>query len=269
MYVIAEIGINHNGSVELAKQLILQAHDAGCNAVKFQKRHIESTYSQEELDKPRESPWGTTNREQKEGLELSIDQYKTLKQYTESLEMDFIISCWDLKSVDEVKCLDIRYHKVASALATDREFLEKLNETGKPVILSTGMCTDNEIAAAVEILDNVEYIFACTSTYPTKLDELNLRHITTLQKKYPELKIGFSNHCNGHDACIAATALRAECIEFHITHDRTAYGSDQSASIQNSMDLVDGIFKTEIMLGDGVKKVYDSEVPIAQKLRKV
>jgi len=269
VYIISEIGINHNGDESLAKTLIKKSYEAGADAVKFQKRHIDSVYTKEELDKPRESPWGATNREQKEGLEFSIEQYKGLKLYSESLGVDFIMSCWDTKSVDAVECLDIRYHKVASALVTDKEFLEKLNKTKKPVILSTGMCTEDEIEAATKILNSVEYVLCCTSTYPTDVSELNLRHISTLQKKYPRLKIGFSNHYNGHDACVAATALGAECIEFHITHDRTAYGSDQSASIENAKVLVDAIRKVGVMLGDGVKRVYDTEIPISKKLRKV
>jgi len=267
-YIIAEIGINHNGSIRLAKRLIKQAHKSGADAVKFQKRDIESVYTKEELDVPRESPWGTTNREQKEGLEFSIEQYKRLKEYSESMGLDFIISCWDVKSVDDVECLDIKYHKVASALATDINFLRKLNETGKPIIISVGMCTEEEIDVAMSILDRVEFVLACTSTYPTKPEELNLLHITTLKKQYPECKVGFSNHYNGHDACVAATALGAECVEFHITHDRTDYGSDQAASIENSDALCNAIRKTRLMLGDGNKVVYDSEVPIAKKLRK-
>lgn len=270
IYVIAEIGINHNGDMDLARKLIDQAVNSGADAVKFQKRTIEDVYTREELDRPRESPWGTTNREQKEGLELSVDQYKELEEYSNSSGLDFIISCWDLNSVDVVeKNLNVQYHKVASALATDRAFLEKLNSTGKPVILSTGMCTEHQIQAAVDILDNVEYVLACTSTYPTVAEEINLLHIKTLQARHPGLKVGFSNHYNGHDACVSAAALGAECIEFHITHDRTAYGSDQSASIENSTGLVQAIRKVEMMLGDGVKKVYKSEVPIAKKLRKV
>jgi N-acetylneuraminate synthase len=265
-YIIAEIGINHNGEEGLAMELVKKSHEAGANAVKFQKRNIDIVYTKEELDQPRESPWGTTNREQKMGLEFSIEQYKDLKLYVESLGMDFIISCWDIQSIDDVECLDVKYHKVASALATDKQFLQKLNQTRKPVILSTGMCSQEQVDAAMDILDNVEYILACTSTYPTKVDELNLRYINTLSDMYT-CKVGFSNHYSGHDACVAASAMGAECIEFHITHDRTAYGSDQAASIDNAEVLVDAIRKTKKMLGDGVKKVFDSEVPIAQKLR--
>ena len=268
-FIIAEVGINHNGSMDLARDLIYKSHRSGADAVKFQKRDINLVYTKEELDRPRESPWGTTNRAQKEGLEFSMDQYKRLNSFTKELGMDFIVSCWDEKSVLDVQELDIRYHKVASALATNRSFLEKLNRSGKPVILSTGMCSEEQITAALDILDNVEYVLACTSTYPTDPNELNLRHILTLKKRYPDIKVGFSNHYNGHDACVAATALGAECIEFHITHDRTAYGSDQPASIEHSEDLIQAIRKTELMLGDGVKKVYNTETSIAKKLRKV
>lgn len=269
-YIISEIGINHNGDIELAKELILKSKKSGCDAVKFQKRDIESVYTKEELDTPRESPFGTTTREQKEGIEFSIEQYKELEKFSKEQGLEFIVSCWDKVSLDLVEeHLDVKYHKVASALATDKTFLQKLNDTKKPIILSVGMCTQEEVDAAVNILDNVEYILACTSTYPTKAEELNLKYIHTLKENYPSIKIGFSNHYNGLDACVGSIAFGAECVEFHITKDRTMYGSDQPASIQDSDDLVDAIRKMEVMIGDGVKKVYDSEVPIAQKLRKV
>ena len=269
-YIISEIGINHNGDIELAKELILKSKKSGCDAVKFQKRDIESVYTKEELDTPRESPFGTTTREQKEGIEFSIEQYKELEKFSKEQGLEFIVSCWDKVSLDLVEeHLDVKYHKVASALATDKTFLQKLNDTKKPIILSVGMCTQEEVDAAVDILDNVEYILACTSTYPTKAEELNLKYVQTLKENYPNIKVGFSNHYNGMDACVGSIAFGAECVEFHITKDRTMYGSDQPASIQDSDDLVDAIRKIEVMIGDGVKKVYDSEVPIAQKLRKV
>tara|TARA_R100000482_G_scaffold67298_1_gene25182 strand:+ start:1704 stop:2537 length:834 start_codon:yes stop_codon:yes gene_type:complete len=269
-YVIAEVGINHNGDIELAKELIHKAFIAGCDAVKFQKRDIESVYTQEELDTPRESPFGTTTREQKEGIEFNIEQYKELQAYAEELSLDFIVSCWDQMSLFQVeKHLDVKYHKVASAMATDKEFLEKLNETNKPVILSVGMCTDEEVEAAMNILDNVEYVLACTSTYPTAPEEVNLRYLETLKRLYPNTKVGFSNHYNGMDACVGSVALGAECVEFHITKQRAMYGSDQAASIQDVDDLCDAIRKMEVMLGDGIKVVYDTEKPIAKKLRKV
>ena len=269
-YIIAEIGINHNGDMKLAKELIRKAAMSGCDAVKFQKRDIDSVYTKEELDTPRESPFGTTTREQKEGIEFDIEQYVELQEYSKKYTLDFIVSCWDLKSLDLVQeNLDVKYHKVASAMATDKTFLMELNKTKKPVILSVGMCTQVEVDRAMVILNNVKYILACTSTYPTKAEEINLKYVETLKEKFPFTKVGFSNHYNGMDACVGAVTLGAECIEFHITKERTMYGSDQPASIQDSDDLVDAVRKMELMVGDGVKIVYDSEVPIAKKLRKI
>jgi len=269
-YVIAEIGINHNGDIDLAKQLIDKAKQSDCDAVKFQKRTIDVVYSQEELDTPRKSPFGTTTREQKEGIEFDILEFQELEKYSNDLGLDFIVSCWDLDSLDniEMNC-NVKYHKVASAMLTDKEFLQKLNDTGKPIIVSVGMATEEEIDAALNILDNVEYVLACTSTYPTKAEEINLRYVTTLKDKYPNLKVGFSNHYNGLDACVGSVVLGAECVEFHVTMDRTMYGSDQPASIEDADDLVNAIRQMELMVGDGIKKVYDSEKPIAEKLRKV
>jgi len=223
-YIIAEIGINHNGSVEIAKNLILKAKKSGCDAVKFQKRDVDSVYSSEELDAPRESPWGTTNREQKNGLELTIDNYMDLCAYTKNLGMDF----------------------------------------------STGMSTQEEVDEAMRILGNsAKYVLACTSTYPTRPEDINLLYIDTLASRYPETKVGFSNHYNGHDACVAAVARGAQCVEFHITLDRTMYGSDQSASIENADALVSAIREVEKMLGTGEKSVLPEEVSVQKKLRKV
>jgi N-acetylneuraminate synthase len=268
-YVIAEIGINHNGDIDLAKELIEMAKKNDCDAVKFQKRDIESVYTEEELNQSRVSPWGTTNRQQKEGLEFSIEQYKVLEKFSNDLELDFIVSCWDVKSIDLVESnLNVKYHKVASALLTDKSFLSKLNTTGKPIIISTGMSTDQEIDEALKILDNVVYVLACTSTYPTVDQEINLNYLKTLKQRYPNYKIGFSNHASGLIPCFGAVALGSECIEFHITKDRTMYGSDQAASIENVNELMSGIRKMEIVLGDGIKTVYESEKPILKKLRK-
>jgi len=268
-YVIAEIGINHNGDIDLAKELIEMAKKNDCDAVKFQKRDIESVYTEEELNQSRVSPWGTTNRQQKEGLEFSIEQYKVLEKFSNDLELDFIVSCWDVKSIDLVESnLNVKYHKVASALLTDKSFLSKLNSTGKPIIISTGMSTDQEIDEALKILNNVVYVLACTSTYPTVDQEINLNYLKTLKQRYPNYKIGFSNHASGLIPCFGAVALGSECIEFHITKDRTMYGSDQAASIENVNELMSGIRKMEIVLGDGIKTVYESEKPILKKLRK-
>ena len=271
VYIISEIGINHNGDLDLAKELIKISAEAGCDAVKFQKRTIDEVYTIEELDKPRQSPWGTTTREQKEGLEFSIEEYKILESYSKEKGLDFIVSCWDLTSLKLVEDhLNVKYHKVASALLTDREFLLSLRETGKGVILSTGMSSEDEIDMAVQILgDNIVQIMACTSTYPTKPEEINLNYIKTLKEKYPNLIVGFSNHYSGALACHGAVVMGAEVIEFHITKDRTMYGSDQAASIENVEGLVRGVRTLELMIGDGTKVIYEAEKPIADKLRKV
>lgn len=268
-YIIAEIGINHNGDINIAKKLIDLAKKSGCDAVKFQKRDIDAVYTKEELNGYRESPWGTTFRQQKEGIEFSIGEYKELEKYTSESGLDFIVSCWDTNSLKliEENC-DVKYHKVASAMITDKTFLEMLNSTKKPIILSTGMSTEQEIDMCLKILDNVEYVLACTSTYPTKDEEINLNYITTLKSRYKNVKVGFSNHASGMIPCFGAAALGSECIEFHITLDRTMYGSDQSASIEHVDELVSGIRKMESILGDGVKVVYETEKQIAKKLRK-
>lgn len=270
VYVIAEIGINHNGDLQLAKDLISLAKNSGCDAVKFQKRDVESVYTKEELDSYRESPWGKTTREQKNGLEFTAEQFEELYSFTSKLGLDFIVSCWDLNSVDLIENhINVKYHKIASALLTNKKFLEKINSTKKPVILSTGMSTEEEIHAALQILENVEYVLACTSTYPTLDNEVNLMYITTLKNKYPKYKIGFSNHSSGFIPTLGAVALGSECVEFHITKDRTMYGSDQAASIENVDGLVSGIRKMEVVLGNGNKTVYNSEKQVRTKLRKV
>lgn len=269
VYCIAEIGINHNGNISLAKDLIDLAARAGCDAVKFQKRNIHNVYSRTELEKPRESPWGTTTLQQKEGLELSIDQYKILERHAANSGLDFIVSCWDLDSLNNVETeLSVAYHKIASAMLTDKAFLEAINKTNKPVILSTGMSTQDEVDKAIKILKNTTHILACTSTYPTKPEDVNLAYINTLRRAYPQLKVGFSNHYSGLSACFAAVALGAEMLEFHITTDRTLYGSDQAASIEHVADLVSGVRAVEKMIGTGIKSVCDEEKQILGKLRK-
>ena len=270
VYVIAEIGINHNGSENHARKLIDQAHRSGCHAVKFQKRNPDLCVPEDQKNKIRETPWGEmTYLEYKWRIEFSIEQYQNLRDYTKMLGMDFIVSCWDEQSIDDIELnVEVDYHKVASALATDISFLKKLAATGKPTILSTGMCTPEQVDAAVVALgDSLKYILACTSTYPSAVDELNLKYIHTLKDKYPHIKAGFSNHHSGFVACLGATALGSECVEFHITDSRIQFGTDQAASIEHSEELVRQINFLTRMLGDGVKKVYDSEIPIMKKLR--
>ena len=228
--ISAEIGINHNGDMDLAKELIDLASSSNCDAVKFQKRNIDKVYSKDELDKPRESPWGTTTRQQKEGLEFTIQQYVELEKYCVDKQVDFGISCWDTDSLTEVEeNLNVKRHKIASAMLTDKEFIAAINETNKPVILSTGMSTQEQIDKSINLLKNVEYVLACTSTYPTPAEEVNLKYITTLKQRYPHLKVGFSDHSSSMMSLYSATALEAEYIEFHITKDRSSYGSDQAS----------------------------------------
>ena len=271
VYVIAEIGINHNGSENHARKLIDQAHKSGCQAVKFQKRNPDLCVPENQKDLKRETPWGVmTYLEYKWKIEFSVEQYQSLRGYTKCLGMDFIVSCWDEESVDDIENnVEVDYHKVASALVTDISFLKKLAATGKPTILSTGMCTPEQVDAAVVALgSSLKYILACTSTYPSSVDEVNLKYIHTLKNTYPDIKAGFSNHHSGLVACLGATALGSECIEFHITDDRTQFGTDQASSIEHSEELVRQINILSTMLGDGVKQVYDSEIPIMNKLRK-
>ena len=268
--ISAEIGINHNGSMDLAKELIDIASKESCDLVKFQKRTIDKVYSQEELDKPRESPWGTTTRDQKNGLEFSIEQYAELEKYCESKNISLGISCWDIDSLLLVEeNLNLKQHKIASAMLTDKDFIKAINETNKPVVLSTGMSTAEQVDKALSLLSNVEYLLACTSTYPTPAEEVNLKYITKLKSLYPEIKIGFSNHSSSMLPLYASAALEAEYIEFHITRDRSSYGSDQASSIADVHMAVTGIRKIQDMLGSADKKVLDSEAPILNKLRKV
>lgn len=271
--IIAELGINHNGDIDLAKQMIDVAAAAGCDFVKFQKRTISEVYSQEELDKPRESPWGTTNREQKMGLEFDFHEYEVLDYYCRDKRIKWFASPWDIYSVGFLHNFKPPFMKIASASLTDHELLKTCTEYGYPLILSTGMSTLEELDKAIDVVGrlNVHCIMHCTSTYPTKTEELNLNCIPMLKGKYPWAKIGFSNHHPGIIYMPIAVALGAEMIEFHQTVDRSMYGSDQAASIEST-----GVFKAvsymrnvSIALGDGVKKIYDSEVPIRENLRRV
>jgi len=269
--LVAEIGINHNGDVNLAKKLIDVAAFSGCDFVKFQKRTVDLVYSKEELDKYRESPWGTTNREQKYGLELGEGAYDEIDRYCRGKGIGWFASPWDVASVEFLRRYDLPYYKVASASLTDVELLKRIRGTGAKVILSTGMSTKEELDSALTIFGaNVEYILACTSTYPTKDEEMNLNFISTLKSQYPEYKIGFSNHSPGIFFSAAAAVLGAEMIEFHITLDRAMYGSDQAASIEASgvMKLAKYVRALELGMGTGEWTVFDSEEAIKQKLRK-
>jgi len=269
-FIVAEIGINHNGSIEMAKKLILDAKHCGCDAVKFQKRTVELVYTKEELEKPRESVFGNTNGDLKRGLEFSLEQYREIDEYCKELGIIWFASCWDTKSVDDMEELDVCAHKIPSALLVNKELLNKVKSTGKPVLLSCGMSDENQIEEAIKILglDNL-VLYHCTSTYPTSIDEINLNYIPKLKEKYP-IPIGYSGHEKGIMPTVGAVIMGANTVERHITLDRTLWGSDQSASLEpyGLSKMVRDIRNVKSMMGDGIKRVYDSEKPIIKKLRR-
>ena len=270
-YVIAEIGINHNGDIDLAKRLISVAVAAGCDAVKFQKRTVEIVYSREELEKPRESPFGTTNGDLKRGLELDYYDYQEIDSYCRSSKIVWFASCWDEKSVDFIDRFSPPCYKVASASLTDDHLLRHTRATGKPVLLSTGMSTLEQIDHAVEVLgtENLVLLHAC-STYPAYYEELNLRAIPIMRDRYG-VPVGYSGHETGIASTVAAAVLGACCVERHITLDRSMWGSDHAASLEpNGISrVVRDIRLVEQAMGDGVKRVYEREHPIIKKLRRV
>lgn len=270
VFVTAEIGINHNGNILLAKELIDAAVDAGCNAVKFQKRTVFEVYTLDELGRQRESPFGTTNGDLKLGLEFGQEDYERIDAYCHKQGVLWTASCWDSGSVDFIDQFDPPYYKVASASLTDDDLLRHIRSKGKPVILSTGMSTMVEIDHAVEVLGEEDLIILhCTSTYPAQTNELNLRMIETLQVRY-DVPTGYSGHEVGLQTTLAAVALGASMVERHVTLDRSMWGSDQAASVepQGFQRLVRDIRVIETAMGDGVKRVYESEVPVRDKLRR-
>jgi len=269
-YVIADIGINHNGSVDIAKQLIGWAYRAGCDAVKFQKRTVEAVYTPEELAKPRESPFGKTNGDLKRGLEFGMAEYTEIDLYCKELGIPWFASCWDIGSVGFMEHFNPPCYKIASPCLTDTALLKEVKATGKPITLSTGMSTVAQIDKAYATLDTDNMVMLhCTSTYPCKLEELNLSVIQGMSLYY-HCPIGYSGHEVGIVTTVVAVVLGAKMVERHITLDRSMWGSDQSASVEplGMERLVKYIHSTEKALGDGVKKVYDSEIPIREKLRR-
>jgi N-acetylneuraminate synthase len=270
-YVIAEIGINHNGDVDLAKRLISIAVAAGCDAVKFQKRTIDIVYTAEELAKPRENPFGLTNGDLKRGLEFDHDDFVEIDQYCRAVKMPWFASAWDEPSVDFINEFDVPCFKIASASLTDDNLLRHTRATGKPILLSTGMSTIAEIDHAVEVLgkEDLALLHAC-STYPAHYEELNLNAIRTLEARYG-IPVGYSGHESGLPSSVAAVAMGACIVERHITTDRAMWGSDQAASLEPNgiTKLVSYIRVVERSMGDGVKRVLDREQPILKKLRRV
>ncbi len=273
VFIIAEIGINHNGSVEIAKKLIEGANFAGCDAVKFQKRTPEICVPKNQWNIERDTPWGKMSYiEYRHKIEFNNKQFEEIVDYCNEKNILWFASCWDEEAVDFIEAFNPKLYKIASACLTDVNLLLKHKLLNKPTILSTGMSTMEEIETAVEILGTENLLIAhSTSTYPCRLEELNLKMITTLSKKYPNVPIGYSGHEVGLAPSWAAVALGASFIERHITLDRAMWGTDQSASVEimGFYRLVANIRDIEKSLGDGIKKVYESELQSKKKLRRI
>ncbi len=272
-YIVAEIGINHNGSVDIAKLLIDAAVKAGVDAVKFQKRTPEIATPRDQWDKMRETPWGYIRYiDYRHKVEFGEEEYREIDRYCREKGITWFASVWDLPSVDFMEQFEPVAYKIPSAALTDHELLRYVRSTGRPVILSTGMSTMEQIRASVDVLGTEDLVIMhATSTYPCEPDELNLRMIETLRKEFPDVPIGYSGHEVGLVTTAVAVALGACMVERHITLDRAMWGSDQAASVEPGglQKLVKYIRVTERALGDGVKRVYDSEIPALRKLRRV
>ena len=269
-YIVAEIGLNHNGSLDLAKKLIDVAIESGCDAVKFQKRTVEVVYSTEELALLRESPFGSTNGDLKRALEFGEKEYTEIDRYCRKLGIDWMASCWDENSVDFMEQFNPPCYKIASASLTDDQLLQHHRNYERPIILSTGMSTEEQIQHAVGVLGSDQLILLhCTSTYPAAAEELNLRVIETLKRTFP-VPVGYSGHESSFLPTFAAVMMGANVIERHITLDRAMWGSDQAASLEPAAfeRLIKYVRELDVIRGDGIKKVYDSELPIIKKLRR-
>lgn len=270
-FIVAEIGINHNGDLGLAKRLIDTAVVAGCDAVKFQKRTVDKVYTKEYLDSPRQSPWGDTQRAQKEGLEFGKEEYDEIDRYCKEKGIAWYASAWDVDSQRFLQQYDCKYNKVASAMLTNDELLEEIAGEGKYTFIATGMSTLDEIDHAVEIFKKHNCPFElmhCNSTYPMPVEDANLKLIGTLADKY-QCKVGYSGHEAGTLVSTCAVAAGATSIERHITMDRTMYGSDQKASIEpyELCILVKDIRDTEKIMGTGEKVLTEAEEEVKKKLR--
>lgn len=271
IFIIAEIGINHNGDLDIAKRLIDSAKDAGADAVKFQKRTIDKVYTRELLDSPRESPWGTTQRAQKEGLEFGLEEYREIDKYCREQQIEWFASAWDLESLEFLKQFDLKRHKVASAMLVYREFLEVVAAEKKHTYISTGMSDLAWIDDAVQVFRRAGCPFElmhCVSTYPMKDEDANLRRILTLRDRH-KCDVGYSGHEVGLAVAYGAAALGITSLERHITLNRAMYGSDQAASIEPAgfKLMVGTIRKIEAAMGDGETRVSPEERSIAKKLR--
>ena len=271
IFIIAEIGINHNGDISICKELIDVAKDSGFDAVKFQKRDIDLVYTKETLDSPRESPWGTTQREQKQGLEFGKEEYQEIDQYCKKVGIEWFASAWDLKSQEFLRQFDCKFNKVASAMVVYQELLESIASEQKHTFISTGMATYDDIQKAVDIFKTADCSFELmhtVSTYPMREEDANLNVIKTLKDKF-NCNVGYSGHEAGLAISYAAAALGISSLERHITLSRAMYGSDQSASIEprGMRELIGAVRKIEKAMGNGQKRIIDAEIPIAKKLR--
>ena len=270
VFIIAEIGINHNGDLDIAKKLIDEAKSAGCDAVKFQKRNVELVYFPEELAKLRESPWGETNYQQKAGLEFSKEQYDEIDSYCLQKGIEWFASAWDLESQEFLSSYNLKYNKIASPMLTVIPLLHEVAKEKKYTFISTGMSTLEEIDAAVKIFRKYDCPFElmhCNSSYPSNNKEANLKVIKSLRERY-KCDVGYSGHERGIQISSAAVALGATSVERHITIDRSMYGSDQAASLglTGLKKMVRDIRVISGALGDGIKRVYESELPARKKL---
>lgn len=271
VFIIAELGINHNGDLSIAKKLIDVAVLAGCDAVKLQKRTIDKVYTKEHLDSPRESPWGDTQRDQKEGLEFGREEYNKIDRYCNERGIIWFASAWDVESQKFLRSYDLKYNKIASAMIVHNDLLREVASEGKHTFISTGMSSLKDIDRAVQIFRDANCPFElmhCISTYPMMDEDANLRCIEKLRTRY-KCNVGYSGHEVGLAVSYAATAFGITSLERHITLDRAMYGSDQASSVEPGglIQLVGAVRKIEKALGDGRKKINIKEIPIAQKLR--
>jgi len=273
-FIIAEVGINHNGDINIAKKLIDIAVSAGCDAVKFQKRTVEKVYSKEFLDSPRESPWGDTQRDQKLGLEFSEKQYHVIDRYCKKKKIPWFVSCWDVDSQIQMRKFNTKYNKVASAMLVHEKLLKTIAEEKKHTFISTGMSTMRHIENAVKLFRKQNCPFELMhshSAYPMPIEEANLRVIQTLQKKF-KCNVGYSGHeTSSYLLPVIAVTLGATSIERHITLNRAMYGSDQAASLEKAglNRMVRDVREIDKVLGDGKKRIWDSELPAQKKLREI
>jgi N-acetylneuraminate synthase len=274
VFICAEIGINHNGDIDIAKKLIDVAVTAGCDAIKFQKRTVEKVYSKDTLDSPRESPYGKTQRDQKNGLEFSEKEFKIIDKYCKDKKIQWYLSCWDVDSQKQMRKFKTKYNKVASAMLVHEKLLKTIAEEKKYTFISTGMSTMKEIENAVKIFKKYKCPFELMhshSAYPMPLEEANLKMIQTLKKKF-KCNVGYSGHeSSSYLVCITAVALGAMSIERHITLDRSMYGSDQAVSLEPEglIRMIRDIRMLDKIQGDGKKRITDSEMPAKKKLREI